>query len=49
MSDGRTLGQAVRALDKFIVEQDRRDTPKVPPVSTTFPAADGRPAGSAQQ
>jgi hypothetical protein len=26
MGDGRTFAQAVRALDKFIVEQNRRQT-----------------------
>jgi hypothetical protein len=30
MGDGRTFGQAVRALDKFIVEQSRRDAMQVP-------------------
>ncbi|MFL5961614.1 MAG: hypothetical protein ACJ757_01790 [Gaiellaceae bacterium] len=49
MGDGRTLGQAVRALEKFIVEQDRRDTPKVPAANSPFRAADDRPAGGTQQ
>jgi len=26
MGDGRTFGQALRALDKFIAEQNRRQT-----------------------
>ena len=30
MGDGRTFGQALRALDKFIVEQSRRDATQVP-------------------
>jgi hypothetical protein len=30
MGDGRTFGQSVRALDKFIVEQNRRDARQVP-------------------
>jgi hypothetical protein len=30
MGDGRTFGQALRALDKFIVEQSRRDVSQVP-------------------
>jgi hypothetical protein len=30
MGDGRTFGQSVRALDKFIVEQNRRDAQQVP-------------------
>jgi hypothetical protein len=30
MGDGRTFGQALRALDKFIVEQTRRDESQVP-------------------
>ena len=30
MGDGRTFGQSVRALDKFIVEQNRRDAEAVP-------------------
>jgi hypothetical protein len=30
VGDGRTFGQAIRALDKFIVEQSRRDTLQVP-------------------
>jgi hypothetical protein len=30
MGDGRTFGQSVRALDKFIVEQNRRDAARVP-------------------
>jgi hypothetical protein len=30
MGDGRTFGQSVRALDKFILEQRRRDANQVP-------------------
>jgi hypothetical protein len=30
MGDGRTFGQSVRALDKFIAEQSRRDASQVP-------------------
>ena len=30
MGDGRSFGQSVRALDKFIVEQSRRDAEDVP-------------------
>jgi hypothetical protein len=30
MGDGRTFGQSVRALDKFIAEQSRRDAKQVP-------------------
>jgi hypothetical protein len=30
MGDGRSFGQALRALDKFIVEQSRRDASQVP-------------------
>lgn len=30
MGDGRSFGQSVRALDKFIAEQSRRDAEQVP-------------------
>lgn len=30
MGDGRSFGQAVRALDKFVAEQRRRDASQVP-------------------
>ena len=30
MGDGRSFGQSVRALDKFIAEQARRDAQEVP-------------------
>jgi hypothetical protein len=49
MGDGRTFGQAVRALDKFIVEQSRRDAPQVPdPHSPVRQAYDRIVAGTAQ-
>jgi hypothetical protein len=49
MGDGRTFSQAVRALDKFIVEQNRRDTEQVPdPNSPVRRAYDRIVAGTAQ-
>jgi hypothetical protein len=49
MGDGRTLGQAVRALDKFIVEQSRRDAMQVPdPNSPVRRAYDRIVAGTTQ-
>ena len=49
MGDGRSFGQAVRALDKFIVEQNRRDTPQVPdPNSPIRRVYDRIVAGTAQ-
>ena len=49
MGDGRTFGQAVRALDKFIVEQNRRDASQVPdPNSPIRRAYDRIVAGHAQ-
>jgi hypothetical protein len=49
MGDGRSFGQAVRALDKFIVEQSRRDATQVPdPNSPVRRAYDRIVAGTAQ-
>jgi hypothetical protein len=49
MGDGRSFGQAVRALDKFIVEQNRRDASQVPdPNSPVRRAYDRIVAGTAQ-
>jgi hypothetical protein len=49
MGDGRTFSQALRALDKFIVEQHRRDTEQVPdPNSPVRRAYDRIVAGTAQ-
>ncbi|MDX6505029.1 MAG: hypothetical protein QOE29_2154 [Gaiellaceae bacterium] len=49
MGDGRSFGQAVRALDKFIVEQSRRDASQVPdPNSPIRRAYDRIVAGTAQ-
>jgi hypothetical protein len=49
MGDGRTFGQALRALDKFILEQSRRDASQVPdPNSPVRLAYDRIVAGTAQ-
>jgi hypothetical protein len=49
MGDGRTFSQALRALDKFIVEQSRRDAGQVPdPNSPVRRAYDRIVAGTAQ-
>ena len=49
MGDGRSFGQAVRALDKFISEQSRRDAPQVlDPNSPVRRAYDRIVAGNAQ-
>ena len=49
MGDGRSFGQALRALDKFIVEQSRRDAMQVPdPNSPVRRAYDRIVAGTAQ-
>ena len=49
MGDGRSFGQALRALDKFIVEQNRRDAPPIPdPNSPARRAYDRIVAGTAQ-
>lgn len=50
MGDGRSFGQAVRALDKLIVEQQRRDNaPQVPdPNSPIRLAYDRIVAGTAE-
>jgi hypothetical protein len=49
MGDGRTFGQALRALDKLIVEQSRRDASLVPdPNSPVRRAYDRIVAGTAQ-
>jgi hypothetical protein len=49
MGDGRTFGQALRALDKLIVEQSRRDSSQVPdPNSPVRRAYDRIVAGTAQ-
>jgi hypothetical protein len=49
MGDGRSFGQALRALDKFIVEQSRRDATQVPdPNSPVRRAYDRIVAGTAQ-
>jgi hypothetical protein len=49
MGDGRSFGQAVRALDKFIVEQNRRDASQVPdPNSPVRRVYDRIVAGNAQ-
>jgi hypothetical protein len=49
MGDGRSFGQALRALDKFIVEQSRRDATQVPdPNSPARRAYERIVAGTAQ-
>jgi hypothetical protein len=49
MGDGRSFGQALRALDKFIAEQSRRDETQVPdPNSPVRRAYDRIVAGTAQ-
>jgi hypothetical protein len=49
MGDGRSFGQALRALDKFIVEQGRRDATQVPdPNSPARRAYERIVAGTAQ-
>jgi hypothetical protein len=49
MGDGRTFGQSVRALEKFIVEQSRRDASQIPdPNSPVRRAYDRIVAGTAQ-
>jgi hypothetical protein len=49
MGDGRTFGQALRALDKFIVEQTRRDATQVPDPNSPVRRAYNRiVAGTAQ-
>jgi hypothetical protein len=49
MGDGRSFGQALRALDKFIAEQSRRDAMQVPdPNSPVRRAYDRIVAGTAQ-
>jgi hypothetical protein len=49
MGDGRTFGQALRALDKFIVEQSRRDAMQVPDPNSPVRRAYNRiVAGTAQ-
>lgn len=49
MGDGRTFSQALRALDKFIVEQTRRDESQVPdPNSPVRRAYDRIVSGSTQ-
>jgi hypothetical protein len=49
MGDGRSFGQALRALDKFIAEQNRRDAMQVPdPNSPVRRAYDRIVAGTAQ-
>jgi hypothetical protein len=49
MGDGRTLGQAIRALDKFIAEQGRRETQQVPDPNSAVRRAHGRSAAPAPQ
>jgi hypothetical protein len=47
MGDGRSFGQAVRALDKFIAEQNRRQTQVPDPDSPVRRAYERIIAGSA--
>ncbi|NUR75916.1 MAG: hypothetical protein HOQ28_06490 [Thermoleophilia bacterium] len=48
MGDGRSFGQAVRALDKFIAEQNRRQTQVPDPDSPVRRAYERIIAGGAR-